>query len=100
MSDMPAKLPIQSLGTGQVRPERTELSASERESAREFEKLFLSQFVDEMLKTVDLSEAGGGEHSHMWRSFMAEAMAENLVDQGGFGLTGNIEQMMSAYKRS
>lgn len=74
------------------------LSDQEIAKAKEFETLFLSQFVDEMLKTVDLDAATGGRDMHMWRSFMSQAMAESLVDQGGLGLATSVEQMMSAYK--
>ena len=74
------------------------LSEQEIAKAKEFETLFLSQFVDEMLKTVDLDAATGGRDMYMWRSFMSQAMAESLVDQGGLGLATSVEQMMSAYK--
>jgi Rod binding domain-containing protein len=74
------------------------LSDQEIAKAKEFESLFLSQFVDEMLKTVDLDAATGGRDMHMWRSFMSQAMAESLVEQGGLGLATSVEQMMSAYK--
>ena len=35
----------------------------------------------------------------MWRSFMSEAVAKHLVEQGGLGLAGSVEQMMNAYAR-
>ncbi|CUI96010.1 rod-binding protein [Cognatishimia activa] len=74
------------------------LSAEEMESSKEFEAVFLSQFVDEMLKTVDM---GTGENDgQMWRSFMSEALSKSLVEQGGLGLASNVQQMMAAYKRS
>lgn len=74
------------------------LSAEEMEASKEFETVFLSQFVDEMLKTVDM---GTGENDgQMWRSFMSEALSKSLVEQGGLGLASNVQQMMAAYKRS
>ena len=77
---------------------QNQLSDQEIAKAKEFETLFLTQFVDEMLKTVDLDAATGGKDMHMWRSFMSQAMAQSLVDQGGLGLANSVEQMMSAYK--
>ena len=81
-----------------IRTAKAELSPQEMLKAKEFETLFLSQFVDEMMKTVDLSAASGGRDMHMWRSFMSDALAQSLVDQGGLGLATSVEQMMSAYK--
>ena len=81
-----------------IRAQKPELSPQEMLKAKEFETLFLSQFVDEMMKTVDLSAASGGRDMHMWRSFMSDALAQSLVDQGGLGLATSVEQMMSAYK--
>ena len=73
--------------------------AEERELAREFEAVFLSQFVDQMMKTVDYGPASGGQGAEMWRSFLSQAMAERLADRGGLGLGANIEQMLNAYRR-
>ena len=74
------------------------LSEEEIAKAKEFETLFLTQFVDEMMKTVDLDAATGGRDMSMWRGFMSEAMAKSLTEQGGLGLSNNVQQMMAAYK--
>ncbi len=89
-----------SLQAAKTAVSQAKASQQEVQSAKEFEAVFLSQFVDEMMKTVDMSEAGGGKDTHMWRSFMSEAISKSLVDRGGLGLAGNIQQMMSAYKQS
>ena len=47
-----------------------------RTAAKEFEAVFLSQVMDEMLKTVNLGELGGGFAEETWRSFLAQAYAE------------------------
>lgn len=74
--------------------------SKEREALQEFESLFLAKFVDEMLKTVKFSETEGQFGGEMWRSFMSEAIAENLIKRGGLGITDNIGRMTSAYKQS
>lgn len=71
----------------------------EAQKAKEFEAVFLSQFVDQMMKTVDTSVATGGPDGDMWRSFMSDAISQSLVDRGGLGLAQNIESMLSAYRR-
>lgn len=81
----------------QIATRNSALDQKEIESAKEFEAVFLSQFVDEMLKNVDMGT--GKNDGQMWRSFMSEAMAKNLVDQGGLGLAANVQQMIAAYKK-
>ncbi|MDC0739468.1 hypothetical protein N6L24_14360 [Cognatishimia sp. SS12] len=83
----------------EMQAKKPQLSEKELQSAKEFEAVFLSQFVDEMMKTVDMGAATGGKDAHMWRSFMSEALSESLVEQGGLGLAANIQQMMTAYKK-
>lgn len=98
MTDLPILFSPQNTAPIRTQAVDSELSEQEIAKAKEFEALFLSQFVDEMMKTVDLSAASGGKDMHMWRSFMSEAMAKSLVDQGGLGLSTSVQQMMSAYK--
>jgi Rod binding domain-containing protein len=74
-----------------ARPDRAQ------ETAEAFETVFLTQFVDEMMKTVSPTAFGGKQQAEMWRSFMSEAVAKSLVEQGGVGLTGNVKEMISAY---
>ncbi len=74
-------------------------SAEDSRLAKEFEAVFLSQFVDQMMKTVDYGPAAGGQGAEMWRSFLSQALAEQLSERGGLGLSANIEQMLSAYRR-
>lgn len=96
MSDISA-LSSLAQAKAQLAQQKGKLSQEEVESAKEFEAVFLSQFVDEMLKAVDMGT--GKNDGQMWRSFMSEALAKNLVDQGGLGLATNVQQMMAAYKK-
>lgn len=65
--------------------------------AREFEKLFVSQIVEQMMKTVDFGSMDGGFGEEMWRSFMSNSLADKLVEQQGMGIAGNIEEMLNTY---
>ena len=69
-------------------------------AAESFEALFLSQFVDEMMKTVDPSAFGGEQNAHMWRSFMSEAVSKHLAESGGFGFGTSIQRALGAYERT
>lgn len=90
---------------GAVRPDAmreaapAEPGAEDQKLARDFETVFLSQFVDQMMKTVDYGPAAGGQGAEMWRSFLSEAMAEQLAERGGLGLGDSIGRMLAAYRR-
>lgn len=90
---------------GAVRPDvmreaaPAEPGAEDQKLARDFETVFLSQFVDQMMKTVDYGPAAGGQGAEMWRSFLSEAMAEQLAERGGLGLGDSIGRMLAAYRR-
>ncbi len=71
--------------------------ARSAQKADDFEAVFLTQFVDQMMKTAGDTAFGGEDQAEMWRSFMSEAVAKHLVEQGGLGLSGSVEQMMNAY---
>ncbi|HDZ83402.1 MAG TPA: hypothetical protein ENH56_19500 [Roseobacter sp.] len=70
------------------------------ETGKEFEKVFLTQFVDEMIKTAGPAVFGGEDQADMWRSFMSEAVASQLVEQGGLGFSGSVTQMLDAYGKA
>jgi peptidoglycan hydrolase FlgJ len=76
-----------------------DVTDKEKEVARSFEAVFLSQFVNQMMETVDAEAMGGGKQAEMWRSFLSDAMAESIVDQGGLGVATSIEQMLAAYRK-
>jgi len=89
--------PIAPAAAGGETPARPQ--AEEVRLAREFEAVFLSQFVDEMMKTVDYGPAAGGRGAEMWRSFLSRAMADKLAEDGGLGLSASIGQVLNAYRK-
>ncbi len=73
---------------------------SATETAREFEALFLSQSVDEMLRTVPAGIMGGGHAEEMWRSFLARAIAEEIAGSDGAGIARSVETAIAGYGRA
>jgi flagellar protein FlgJ len=69
------------------------------EAGKSFEAMFLSQFVDEMLKTVPATGSKNGFAEDMWRSFMAQALADELVGSSGSTIVRNITGVADAYKQ-
>lgn len=66
-------------------------------AAREFEAMFLTQMVDEMLKQVDMGDMGGGQAAETWRYFLAEAFGREMAAEGGAGIARQVEKALAAY---
>lgn len=69
-----------------------------RKVARDFEATFLTQVMEEMLKTVDTGSLDGGFAEEQWRSFLARAYAEEMADRGTTGIAQSVERSIAAYR--
>lgn len=67
-------------------------------AARDFESVFLTQMVDQMMKTVKLGGMDGGHAEEMWRGFLARAIADQIAATGSTGIAQSVERAISAYK--
>ncbi|MCR5879932.1 rod-binding protein [Phenylobacterium sp. J367] len=66
-----------------------------RETAQKFETQFLSIMLQQMFEGVNVSAPfGGGPGEQMFKSFMTEAMAKQMSQAGGLGLTDQIQREM------
>lgn len=66
-------------------------------AAQEFEVVFLTQAVDEMMRGTTAGEFGGGHGEDTWRSFLSRAFAEEIARHGGTGIARSIEAGIAAY---
>jgi Rod binding domain-containing protein len=67
-------------------------------AAREFEAAFLTQAVEEMMRSVKTGAFGGGHGEEIWRSFLARAFADQIAAQDMTGLAGSVEAAITAYR--
>lgn len=67
-------------------------------TAREFEAMFLSHVVEEMMRTVNIGTFGGGEAEEKWRSFLTSAIADEIAGQGSTGISQSIEAAINSYE--
>jgi Rod binding domain-containing protein len=66
-----------------------------KETAQKFEATFLSSMLQEMFEGVETSAPfGGGPGETMFRSFLTEAMAKQMVRAGGVGIAASVEREM------
>lgn len=100
MSNLPIQGGITPHNASHTVQEAVELPDRTKETAKQFESVFLTQFVDQMLKTVGSTAFGGEKQADMWRSFLSEAVAETLVEQGGFGIGHSVADVIGAYEKS
>jgi len=64
-------------------------------AAKEFEGVFISQFLGAMFSGIKTDGPfGGGQGEEMFRSMMIDKYADGLVRQGGFGLASSIKAQM------
>jgi Rod binding domain-containing protein len=64
-------------------------------AAKEFEGVFISQFLGAMFSGIKTDGVfGGGQGEEMFRSMMVDKYADGLVNQGGFGLAASIKAQM------
>jgi Rod binding domain-containing protein len=63
-----------------------------KQTAREFEGMFLGQMLNEMWATVDIDpEFGGGNGEAMFRGMLIDEYGKNLMTKGGLGIAAQVE---------
>ncbi|QEW25600.1 rod-binding protein [Roseovarius indicus] len=83
--------------TGQS--DHTTLRTRQEDVAQEFEAVLLSKFVDEMMKTVSVGTFGNKQQAEIWRSFLSDAVADQIAQSGGLGLEPQIKDAIGAYRQ-
>ncbi len=69
-------------------PTNAKLDAKNRETAKNFEAVFLGQMTQLMLESVQKGdgEFSGGHGEEMFRGIMAEKLGNSIAERGGIGL--------------
>ena len=73
-------------------PRATAVAAKADAAAKEYESVFISQFLGSMfsgLKTDGIT--GGGQGEEMFRSLMVNEYGKSLQQRGGFGLAAQMK---------
>jgi len=64
-------------------------------AAKEFESVFVSQFLGSMFSGISTDgPTGGGEGEEMFRSLMIEQYGKSIVQRGGFGLADAVQRQL------
>ncbi|MEO0712353.1 MAG: hypothetical protein AAFU41_11595 [Pseudomonadota bacterium] len=78
-------------------PSGANAASKEAWAAQEFEAVFLTQAIDEMLKTVKIGSMGGGHAEETWRGFLAKSIADEIAQSGVTNISGGVTTAISAY---
>jgi Rod binding domain-containing protein len=66
-----------------------------KETARKFESQFLSIMLQQMFQGIEpAAPFGGGPGESMFKSFMTEAMANQMARNGGIGIADTVQREM------
>jgi Rod binding domain-containing protein len=66
-----------------------------KQTSQKFEAAFLSIMLQQMFEGTETSAPfGGGPGEQMFKSFMAQAMADKVVKTGGVGLAASVQREM------
>jgi Rod binding domain-containing protein len=69
--------------------------AATKKAAKEFESVFIAQFLGSMFEGIKTDGMfGGGEGEEMFRSLMLDQYGKKIADQGGFGLADSITRSL------
>ncbi|WP_417709247.1 rod-binding protein [Roseibium aggregatum] len=67
---------------------------SEKSPAEKFEAMILGQFVETMLPDDSEAVFGSGTAGEIWKSMLAEQVANQLAASGGVGIAGLISETL------
>jgi peptidoglycan hydrolase FlgJ len=70
-------------------------------AAKEFESVFISQFLGSMFSGISTDgPTGGGEGEEMFRSLMIDEYGKSMVQRGGFGLADAVQRQLLKHQET
>ena len=82
-------------------PHKTANIAAAQQAAKEFEGVFIAQFLGQMFEGIKTDgPMGGGQGEAMFRSLMLDQYGKQIADRGGFGLSNAITQALLSHQEA
>ena len=76
-------------------PQKTSNAAAAEKAAKEFESVFISQFLGSMFDGIQTDGPfGGGQGEAMFRSLMLDQYGKQITQSGGFGLADAVTRTL------
>jgi peptidoglycan hydrolase FlgJ len=88
--------------TAPVRPPSpTGNAAAATKAAKNFESVFISQFLGSMFSGIPTDGPfGGGEGEEMFRSLMTDQYAKSIESRGGFGIASTVARQLLSHQEA
>ena len=75
--------------------------AAADKSSKEYEQVFISQFLGSMFSGISADDVtGGGEGEEMFRSMMVDQYAKGIEGQGGFGIASQMKAELLKHQQA
>jgi Rod binding domain-containing protein len=82
-------------------PRATADAAKAANASKEYESVFISQFLGSMFSSIKTNElTGGGQGEDMFRSMMVDQYAKSLTARGGFGLAAHMQAELLKHQQA
>ena len=76
-------------------PKATASAAKADAASKEYESVFISQFLGSMFSGIKTDElTGGGQGEEMFRSLMINEFGKSIEQRGGFGLATHMKAQL------
>jgi len=73
-------------------PQFTANAAKADKAAKDYEAVFISQFLGSMFSGIKTDGiTGGGQGEEMFRSLMVDQFSKSIVQRGGFGIADHMK---------
>jgi Rod binding domain-containing protein len=67
-----------------------------RETAQDFEAVFLNSMFQQMFATVEHGPFSGGPGANIWRSFLTDEYSKSFAKAGGIGIADHVMRALLA----
>ena len=82
-------------------PKPTAFAAKAEAAAKDYEGVFISQFLGSMFSGIKTDGiTGGGQGEEMFRSLMVNEYAKGLQQRGGFGLAAQMKAQLLKHQEA
>jgi flagellar protein FlgJ len=76
-------------------------AAVDAKAAKEYESVFISQFLGSMYSGISTDgPTGGGEGEEMFRSLMIDQYGKSIEHRGGFGLADAVQRQLLKHQEA
>jgi flagellar protein FlgJ len=70
--------------------------AKAKDTAQDFEAMFLNSMFQQMFTNVGQGPFSGGPGAQIWRSFLTDEYSKSFVKAGGIGLAADVQRELLA----